>query len=338
MSTSSSRSATITDVAKAAGVSPATVSRVLNGHPRVNPELADRVRAAASAVSYVPNGVGRALRSQRSHLWAAIIPDVHNSFFTEVVEAFEGIANREGYSVVWCNSHEDATRERDYLSTALALQMSGVLLAATSPTVPIEVLDQAGIPVVAIDRMIDGFTGDRVMVDGLQVGQLAARHMLEQGCRNPLIVSNPSSVTSTYVRDQAFVHAMAEAGVEVSPERIVRAGLKESDARSQTAERLAADSSIDGVFAACGPLTSAAFLALQDCGREIPCDTLLVGVDDDHWTRMVTPKVTVVAQPVAQIGHWAGQLLLSRARDEKLDYASINLSPILKVRESSVRD
>lgn len=331
------RPVTIADVARTAGVSPATVSRVLNGNPTVDPRLVERVQEAVAAVDYVPNGVGRALRRQRSDMWAAIIPDVHNAFFTRVVEAFEGVANADGYSVVLCNSREDAAREQAYIATSIAHQVSGVLLAATSASTKLTALDRAGIPVVTIDRRVTEFNGDRVTVDGQIIGHLAADHMVEQGCRVPLVVSGPPTVTSTATREQGFLATMAEMMVDVPEERVLRVDLRAGDVEEKVGRALDAMPEVDGVFAVNGPITSGTFLALRDHDRRVPEDVVLVGVDDDHWTRMVTPTVTVVAQPVDQIGRWAGQLLLARSRNDTLDNAKITLDPSLIVRQSSVR-
>lgn len=333
----SGRSVTIADVAKSAGVSPATVSRVLNGNPTVAPELAARVREAVSSTRYVPNGVGRALRRQKSDMWAAIIPDVHNAFFTRVVEAFEGVANEDNYSVVLCNSREDPRREQDYIATAIAHQVSGVLIAATSAQTKLFAFEDAGIPVVTIDRKIDGFMGDRVTVDGSMIGKLAADHMFSSGSRRPLIVSGPQHVTSTVSREVGFHARMGELGVDVPANLVMRLDLRANDAQEKIRARIDSDDQVDGVFAVNGPLTSSAFLALRSCGKAVPDEVLLVGVDDDHWTTMVTPSVTVVAQPVEQIGRWAGQLLLARSRLDSFDNAKITLEPTLVVRNSSSR-
>lgn len=333
----STRSVTIADVARSAGVSAATVSRVLNRNPRVDPALAEKVLAAAAAVSYVPNGAGRALRKQRSDMWAAIIPDVHNAFFTHVVEAFEEVANADGFSVVLCNSREDPKREQAYIQTAIAHQVSGVLIAATTAGANLMALEQAGIPVVTIDRRISGFAGDMVTVDGQMIGQLAGSHMVEQGSRTPLLVTGPGNVTSTVDREHGFLATVAEVGIDVPTERVLRLDLRAESAEQEVARVLSEQPDIDGIFAANGPLTAAAFLALRDRDCRVPEDVMLVGVDDDHWTQMVTPSVTVVAQPVSQIGSWAGRLLVARANKQQLDKARITLEPSLVVRQSSSR-
>ena len=120
MSAESAKRLTISDIARAAGVSPATVSRVLNHNPSVAPELIERVEAAIEEMNYRPNGAGRALRRQRSDLWAAIVPDVRNPFFFRLIESFEKVAHAQGLSVVLCNSQEDLSRERSAIETVLA--------------------------------------------------------------------------------------------------------------------------------------------------------------------------------------------------------------------------
>lgn len=122
----------ILDVAREAGVSTATVSRVLNVSDAVAPHLAERVLRAAAELHYVPNSTGRALRRQVSDMWAAVIPDAQNPFFTTLVSALQSVAEREGISVVLCNTDEQLVRERAYLTAAVAQRMSGALVAVSS--------------------------------------------------------------------------------------------------------------------------------------------------------------------------------------------------------------
>lgn len=330
--------ATIADVAKLAAVSTATVSRVLNGKPNVNAELSRRVQEAAAKANYVPNGAGRALRTQRADLWAAIIPDVKNTFFTSITESFETVASERGRVVVLCNTKESLKREQNYITQLLAQRVSGVLMAATSATQSsVRKLSDAGIPVILFDRRVRSFSGDIVTVDNTMVGQLAAEHMLEQGVRRPLVVTGPRTVSSTVDREVAFRRVTSEAGINVTDGHVLRLDLTASDADDVLRATLQDDPTIDGVFAANGPLTAAAFTTLQELGRTMPDQVVLVGVDDDHWTRMVTPQVTVVRQPVTELGRWAARLLTARSNGEDVDPARIVLEPSLQVRGSSLR-
>lgn len=332
------REATITDVARASGVSSATVSRVLNGNPRVAPELVKRVEAAALKFNYRPNSAGRALRRQKSDLLAAIIPDVRNPFFVRLVEAFEKVANEEGFSVVLCNSHEDPAGERAAIETVIAHRVSGVLIAAASPR-PSQMrpLVRAGIPVITVDREIDGFAGDSVSVDNQMTGRLAAEHLVSQGRTTPLVLNHTLKLSPMRDRELGFKTAMAKLGHPVPEERLHRMSFHD-DRPEEIAQLLrAAEPGIDSVFATTNTLTGEAFYALRSQGRRIGPDIGLVGVDDDRWNLMVEPQVTVVEQPSAQLGTWVGRLLATRARGTEMENARIILAPVLRARASSVR-
>lgn len=330
------REPTISDVARASGVSVATVSRVLNGNPRVGAELIQRVETAAREINYRPNRAGRALRRQRSDLLAAIVPDVRNPFFVRLVEAFEAVANAEGYSVVLCNTLEDPVRERASIETVIAHRVSGVLIAAASSRPSqLRPLDHAGIPVITVDRDVAGFGGDAVAVDNKMIGRLAAGHLLEQGRVAPMVLNHSVDISPMRDREEGFREAMAAGGFPVPDFRVHR--LPFHDGRPVEVARLVASADRDSVFATTNSLTGEAFSALRSQGKAIGPEVGLVGVDDDRWNLMVEPQVTVVEQPSQELGRWAGQLLATRARGGQLTNARIILDPVLHVRASSLR-
>ncbi len=327
---------TITDVARASGVSTATVSRVLNGHPRVAPALVERVLAATKEINYRPNGAGRALRRQRSDLLAAIVPDVRNPFFVRLLEAFETVANAEGYSVVLCNTREEPARERASIETVIAHRVSGVLIAAASPKPShLRPFDQAGIPVITVDRTVAGFGGDTIVVDNRMIGRLAAEHLLEQGRMSPMVLNHTTDISPMREREEGFRAAMAAAGHPVPDARVFSLPFHED--RPAEVARLIAATDADAIFAATNTLTGEAFSALRSQGKAIGPEVGLVGVDDDRWNLMVEPQVTVVEQPSEELGRWAGQLLATRARGGQMTNARIILDPVLRPRASSLR-
>lgn len=338
MTTASRATTTMADVARLASVSTATVSRVLNGITSVDPELAKRVIRAVNGTNYVPNNAGRTLRRSRSDLWALIVPDVKNTFFTSIMESFESAAMESGHTVVLCNTKESLELERAYVDQMLAQQVSGVVLAATSVTKSsVQKLTMAGIPVILFDRRMRSFDGDTVVVDNDMVGQLAAEHLLEQGVRRPLIVTGPKTISATVDREVGFRRTFADAELPIPADCVLRTDLMAHPSLTPLASALAEAGPIDAIFAANGPLTSATFRILQDLGWAIPHRVALVGVDDDHWTKMVTPQVTVISQPVREVGRWAARLLDARGSGEAMDPAKVVLEPTLVVRGSSLR-
>jgi LacI family transcriptional regulator len=168
----------ITDVARAAGVSPATVSRVLNGSSGVSNALAARVQRAAADLGYVPSSSARALRRQHTRVWAAIVSDIENPFFTAVVRGIEDVARKVQHRLVLCNSDEDLEREAAYIDVAIAERMAGVVIAVASASESsLEPLMDAHLPVVAVDRSA-GREIDAVVVDNRLGAEEATRHLL----------------------------------------------------------------------------------------------------------------------------------------------------------------
>ncbi len=335
---SASRSVTMADVAKTAGVSTATVSRVLNGLSTVDHDLAQKVTTAIEKTGYVPNRMGRALRKQRSETWAAIVPDIQNSFFTSVITQVERIALDHGFVVVLCNTDERPDRQRHYIATAVAQQMSGVVVAPTALSeFSIEPLLNAHVPVVLIDRVPDGPETDSVTVDNTMAGALAAQHLLSQGFTHPACVAGPDDVDATEDRLNGFRKVLSEAGLPLSDSRLRRVDLQADGAEIATRSLLSDPERPDAIFAVNGPLTVGAFRGIQAHGLNLPTDIGLIGTDDDEWTQMVSPAVTVIQQPIDRIGRFAGELLAARSAGSNDPAHHIVLTPTLVPRGSTVR-
>ena len=171
--------ATIYEVATLAGVSPATVSRVFNGHT-VSEDKIRQVRAAAKKLRYEPNRTARTLRRQRSDLIALVIPDIENPFFTSLARGVEDVAQSSGYSVVLCNTDEDYKKEVRYFDIVMSENMAGVILAAAGDRSDLSGLISRGRPIVAVDRGPHGFNVDAVMVDNRAGGIEATQALIDQ--------------------------------------------------------------------------------------------------------------------------------------------------------------
>ena len=203
--------AKISDVAQAAGVSPATVSRVLNGTGTVTPARADAVRQAASELGLHPSGPARALRQQRTRVWAAIIADIENPFFTAMVRGIEDVARAEGHRLVLCNSDEDIDKEAAYLDIVLAEQMAGVVIAvASAKESRLDALLDRGVPVVAVDRRPSRHEEeiDSVVVDNVLGARQATEHLVESGAERIACVTGPARATTATERLTGYQQAL----------------------------------------------------------------------------------------------------------------------------------
>lgn len=329
---------TIYDVATEAGVSPATVSRVLNGRADVSPALAQRVHAAVSQLDYRPNGVARNLRRRATTVWGLIISDIGNPFFTAMVRGVEDAAHEAGYSLVLCNSDDDLDKERRYIEIALAEQMAGVIISpAAEAASDLSLLVERGIPVVAVDRRLARLDVDTVLVDNIRGARLATDHLIDAGCARIACITGPTRTTTAAERLDGYRLAHEIAGRKVDPDLVVLENFKEDGGYDGAQRLLGLDRPPDGIFVANNLMTVGALEALVDAGVEIPHDMLVVGFDDIPWARLTRPRLTTVHQPTYDMGHEAGRLLTARIAAEPGLARTIVLPPSLQVRESSTR-
>jgi LacI family transcriptional regulator len=330
--------AKIGDVAQLAGVSPATVSRVLNGSGAVSSERAARVREAAAELGYTPSGPARALRQQRTRVWAAIVADIENPFFTAMVRGMEDVALDEGHRLVLGNSDEDLEKEAAYLDIAVAEQMAGVVIAvASAKDSRLDVLLERGIPVVAVDRRPKrhGDDVDSVVVDNELGARQATDHLLTGGARRVACITGPTRVSTASERLAGYQRALRDHGVAPDADLVRRADFREDGGYAATRSLLSARRKPDALFVANNLMTLGAVRAVNEAGLRVPDDLLLVGFDDAPWTTLVSPQLTVVAQPTHEIGRQAARLLATASAD--LPARHIVLPPTLLVRGSSTR-
>ena len=328
--------ATIADVARAAAVSPATVSRVLNDTTTVSSELADRVRRAASEIGYQPFGPARALRLRRTPVWSVIVADIENPFFTSVVRGVEDIARDREYRVLLGNSDEDLAREAAYLDTAIAEHMSGVVIAvASTADSQLGQLLDAGIPVVAVDRRPTRQPVDSVIVDNRVGAELAVAHLLEAGYRRIACVTGPSRLSTAVERFEGYAEAMRRSGAAGYERTLVRrANFKQDGGYRAALALLQSAEPPDSFFVANNLMTLGVLEAIREMGLVIGRDVGVVGFDDAPWAPLVEPALTVVAQPARKIGQQAALLLADGPGDERRE---VVLSPALVVRNSTTR-
>ena len=330
--------AKIKDVAKLAGVSPATVSRALNDVPTVAPELVERVRAAATKLDYRANGVARSLRLQRTDVWALIISDIGNPFFTAVARGVEDVAQRAGFSVVLCNSDEDASKEAQYLEVAQREQVAGVIMSPNLFGSDISRLRAAGIPVVAIDRPLRDPV-DSVLVRSSDGAREATLHLFEQGWTRPACVTGPEQADTAEQRLAGYREAFADQRRRTSKSLVRHADFRAATARLAVASLLDSANPPDSFFVA---NSSMALGALEEFAHRnlVPGkDVGLVAFDDAPWAQFVNPPMSVVAQPTYEIGVRAGELLLERIKNPTAGEKArtIRLETQLIVRASSRR-
>jgi DNA-binding LacI/PurR family transcriptional regulator len=328
--------AKIEDVARQAGVSTATVSRVLSGKPYVSDDLRERVMGAVHDLNYRPSRVARSLRVQRSSIIGLIVSDIQNPFFTAVVRAIEDTAYQQKYSVFLCNSDENTEKETMYVELMMAEHVAGVILSPTLGQNDIyRHLAEVGVPAVAIDRRVTNVDIDSVLVDNVSGAREAVLHLLEMGHRRiGTVIGTPISSTGEE-RLRGYVEALHIYGLAVEPD-LIRTGMPRiATGHEFTNELLSLSNPPTAVFTGNNLLTIGALSAIHTRGLRIPDDIALAAFDDMDWTAFVKPALTVVAQPTYAIGRTAFELLLQRMEDPDRLYEEVVLPPTLHIREST---
>lgn len=323
------------DVAQLAGVSKATVSRVLSGSAGVSEPLRRRVLEVVQQLGYQPSRVARSLRRPSSHTIGLILSDIGNPFFAAVVRGIEELGCSHGYSLVLCNSNEDQTREELYVGTLLAEKVAGVIVSPVREDgLTCEALIQNSIPVVAMDRRLLRFAVDTVLVDNVRGTFAAVDHLARLGHSRIGFVSGPTHTTTGRERLEGYERALEGQGLLVDRELVLAGDFKQHSGYDLTRELLHLANPPTAIFAANNLMTLGALQAIHEQGLIIPRDIALAGFDDMPWASLLHPSLTVVAQPTYELGETAAHLLLSRIADASLEVREVQLEPRLIVRES----
>ncbi len=324
------------DVAKKAGVSVATVSRVLNGSPLVTESARRKVLRAIKELNYQPNRAAQRLRAGRSHVIGLIISDIQNPFFTSVVRGIEDVAYQQGYSLVLCNSDEDPEKEKLYLNVMRSEEVAGVILASASEANPqVDDLIAHNIPVVAIDRQIDDRPIDSVLAANIDGARAAVSHLIEQGHRRIGFIGLPLTRTPGKERYEGYQRALRDHQLPVSPEYVRIADAKQPGGYASTRDLLTQQAYVTALFVANNLMTLGALDAIRERGLKIPDDISIIGFDDMPWANLLQPPLTAIAQPTYELGRHAAELLLSRLKERNQPVVHEHLETQLIVRGST---
>ena len=324
----------ILDVAKHAGVSVASVSRVLSGLPGVGGATRDKVMASVEALGYRPNLAARRLRSQRTDTLGLIVSDIRNPYFMEVSRAVEDVAYAHGLRVMFCNADEDPEKESIYLEMMRDENVAGVILSPTLPLLASYRQSDYPFPVVLIDRCESDTDADAVVLDNVDAAQRLVRHLVEAGHQRIAFFYGAASATGRQ-RLQGYQDALSSAGLTPIAQTLKPTT---DEARAVMRQYLEKHSQLpDAVVASSGLILLGLVEALREATLSYPDDLAIAGFDDMPWTRVVTPSITVLAQPTYDMGRAAIELLLARIAQPEQAVRRIVLRGELLVRGSSKR-
>ncbi|KAA3646523.1 MAG: LacI family transcriptional regulator [Chloroflexi bacterium] len=327
----------IKDVAERAGVSTATVSRVLGNKPYVRDEVRARVMQAVEELNYRPNLVARSLRAQRSNTIGLIVADIRNPFFTDISRAVEDTAYSQDFSVFLCNTDEDPEKEALYIDLMRDENVAGVILAPTRKTAKNFTKMRLGYPTVVIDRSVpinDSSKHDLILIDNQDAAYRLTTHLIENGYKNIAGLFGKDSYTGKE-RHRGFIKALKENKMAIPDEYVRFVPSKKAAGCAAAQELFELKSPPDALLTTNSLFTAGVLEAAQESSLSIPADIALAGFDDAPWTTLVEPKITVIAQPTMEIGRSATELLLNRISEPDLLARKITLQGKLIARQSS---
>jgi DNA-binding LacI/PurR family transcriptional regulator len=302
------RPARILDVAELASVSVATVSRVLNGDPRVDHQLRDRVLAATSQLGYRPNRLARNLRRQQMDAIGMVVPDIENPHFARMVRVVEGIALGLGHRVLVCNTDEQGGQQAECLQMLADERVSGILLSPSDSNCSIDYLRDLGIPVVAIDRPLSG-AADAVVAGNVSAINAATRRLIGTGQGSIGFVGGRSEIDPSSERQHGYLTAMEQAGLAPV---LVAGGFRRHIAEAAVATLLRGKRPVSALVVANSPMALGAIRAIRRAGLRIPDDIAVIAVDDPPWAELLDPPLTVLAQRDRAMASRAVEFLVRR--------------------------
>lgn len=298
----------IREVAQYAGVSPATVSRVLNGTAPVTEARRELVLAAISELGYRPNRLAGNLRRQQVHMIGVVVSDIENPHFSQMVRAVEDTAYLKGYRVLLCNTDEDPAKQREYLGVLVAERVAGAVISPTEAGAPeISELIEHGASVVAFDRAVTDRRADAVLAANADATRLATDHLITGGHKSVGFIGGLAGVETAAGRQAGYEEAMSAAGLAPM---VARGDFRVAGGQRATAELLGAGAT--ALVVANNLMAVGALEAVREAGLRVPGDLSVVAIDDPPWAELTDPPLTTLAQPVREMAEAAAGLLLGR--------------------------
>lgn len=329
----STKKLSIIDIAKMAGVSTATVSRVINGNGGYSAETERKILDIIEKANYTPNLNAIGLRTNVSRCVGIVVPDITNEFFAKIVRVIDTFFLEQKYSVFICDSNEDERLEDMHINILMEKNVDGIIYISGHSDVR-EIDGKYSIPVVYIDRKPD-HADILIESDNVHGGYLAARELIEKGCKKILLLRDSRSVSPVRHRHRGFLKAMSEEHIEsveyfeenVSPDY--------QSSKAKVLEILGKGCSFDGIFATNDMMALGCLHALDEKGYKVPEDVKLVGFDDVSVSRFCNPPMTTITQNTDELGKLAAESLLKLMRKEEIKEREMIVPVSLNVRKST---
>lgn len=329
--------ATMKNIAKLAGVSTSTVSHVINKTRFVSEEISERVNNAAKELNYyAPSALARSLKVNRTKTIGMLVTTSTNPFFGEVVKGVERSCYQKGYSLILCNTEGDNERMRQSINTLLQKRVDGLILMCSSlEGERIDVFERyPDIPVVVMDWGPMLFTSDKIQDNSLRGGYLAAKYLIDCGHTEIGCITGPLIKHQAQMRYEGYKRAMNEAGLEFNANWIIESDF-ECEGGYQAFKKMAQRGALpSSIFVSNDMMAMGVINAANELDIKVPDDLSIIGYDDIHIAKFMSPSLTTIHQPKYRLGQTAVETLVRILDDKSNDAQVVQLEPTLVVRNS----
>jgi len=328
-------------IAEKAGVSTATVSRVLSGFPGVREKTKKKVMKITSELNYEVDGIARSLRQKKTFKIGVIVGNVLSQFYTVLAKSIEDIANKYGYSVILCNGDDDPEKELNYLKVLRSSRVDGIIIVPTGKNVGyINNLLQSNIKIVLVDRLIEGVDCDAVLVDNEKGAYTAVKYLIDKGYKKIAIIDGLIDVTTGKERLKGYLRALNENNISRNDDFIKIKDFKKRSGIMFANELLENKNKPEAIFVANLDLTLGALLSIKSLGLKIPDDIAVIGFDDSDWAQILESPLTTISQPVYDLGTTAAEMLIKNIENDnsKKEKLIVTLNTKLIERDSVIKN
>lgn len=322
---------TIKDVATRAGVSKATVSRVINKNQNVNEKIRQDVLQAIEELGYYPNAFAKNLAKNTSNVLGLILPDITNPYFPILARGIEDASHRLGYSLFIANTDNNPIIELEYIDKMISQQVGGIILISSIlDEAKVMKLSELSVPFVLCDRFIMDTPFDTVSIDNYKASYDAVQHLIRKGHKNICHISGPLHVQSASMRKQGYLDAMQEYQLEPC----ILNGDFNFESGYQLMKTILKERSTSAVFAGNDLIALGAMNAIQEAGLTVPTDISVIGCDDILFAQMSRPKLSSISIPAYQIGVTAVDMMVDRIKGVSMQPRNLVLEHKFIERES----
>ncbi|GEM45549.1 LacI family DNA-binding transcriptional regulator [Deinococcus cellulosilyticus] len=302
----------LADVARHAGVSIPTVSRILNGVQTVAPELRERVMKSVEELGYQPNRMAKSLREQRTGILAHLTAGLNANFHATLARGVQDAAFDLGYTMILGSSHhlENGQSQLTYAKLFDSYRVDGMVVVPSSTPDPYLETLSSRIPIIEVDRTVGEYSRHAVLLNNAEVMGEAVRHLISLGHRNIALLYGIELVSTEVERYQGFMRAMKEGGVPVDPRFLISDDFTEEGGHRAFQRLVGSGLPVTAVVVTTNEMLAGVVGAARQLGVRIPEDISLIGMDDERWVRMMSPALTVMAQTPYEMGYEACRLLI----------------------------